>query len=58
MTALEEYRQTRYEELQAQMGMIRRLLANPEIREEERALHRQRLEDLLQVMEALRAEWE
>jgi hypothetical protein len=58
MTALEEYRQTHYEEGQARMGIIRRLLANPYIQEAERALYRQRLEDLHRVMETLRAEWE
>jgi hypothetical protein len=58
MTALEEYRQIRYAEVQARMGIIRRLLANPGIREAERALHRQRLEDLHRLMETLLAEWE
>jgi len=58
MTALEEYRRIRYEEVQARMGIIRRLLANPDIREAERALHGQRLEDLHRLMETLRAEWE
>jgi len=58
MTALEEYRLTRYEEVQGRMGIIRRLLADPDIRDAERALHRQRLEDLHRVMETLRAEWE
>lgn len=58
MTALEQYRQIRYAEVQARMGIIRRLLANPGIREAERALHRQRLEDLHRLMETLLAEWE
>jgi hypothetical protein len=58
MTALEEYRQIRYAEVQARMGIIRRLLANPNVREAERVLHLQRLEDLHRLMETLRAEWE
>ena len=58
MTALEEYRQLRYGQVQARIAILRRLLSNPDTREAERALHQQRCEDLHRLMESLRAEWE